>query len=150
MEICIQNMYSIARHPAIKVSRINTLTKMNPLTETKPHMITRSTTYIKNERIQFRKFTKSQYRINVNELVNAELYNRASIISGETILFLKNSYSPQQIRAFLLTVQPTNYQDGMYVKYNVTAPKKNNRGIDWNIEVGEVNYHISDNDIIGY
>jgi hypothetical protein len=111
---------------------------MNPLSEPSPKMSfikTPSATYTLNDRMKFRAFTKAQFKINVNELVNSELYNRASMISGDTIRVLKNSYTPQQMRAFLLIADSKQYQDGCYVKYHVTAPKKKNRGIDWDIKV---------------
>lgn len=150
-------MYSYKSHPALTVTRINI--KMNPLntnvnllTEPKPNMNiikTRSTTYKLNDRMKFRAFTKAQFKINVNELVNCELYNRASMISGDTIHDLKAHYTPQQMRAFLLIADPKQYQDGCYVKYDVVAPKKKNRGINWDVEVGDM-FQIIDNDIIDY
>ena len=124
-------MYSYKSHPALTVTRIN---KMNPLFEPKPRM-TCSITQSHNERLAFKQFMKAQFKINVNELVNSELYNRASIISGNTISSLKTNYTPQQMRAFLLIADPKNYQDGRYVKYDVVAPKKMNRGIDYTIGV---------------
>ena len=137
-------MYSYRSHPALKVTRVNV--KMATMFEPKPRM-TRSITQSHNERLAFKQFTKAQFKINVNELVNAELYNRASIISGDTIRSLKTNYTPQQMRAFLLIADSKNYQDGSFVKYDVVAPKKMNRGIDYTIEV-EDTFQIIDDDVV--
>ena len=81
------------------------------------------------ERQRFRKFTESLMLINVNELVNAELYNRVSLITSYSMKYLKANYTPQDMRAVLLKVCPDKYIDGRLVKGDCTAPYKQNRGI---------------------
>ena len=80
-------------------------------------------------RNDFNKFTQAQMMINVNELVNAELYNRVSLISCNSIKYLKQHHTPQEMRGVLLATYPYKYCDGKFVKDEVTAPRKENRGI---------------------
>lgn len=84
---------------------------------------------IAEERKRFRNFVATLDQINVNELVNAELYNRVSLITSHTIKHLKRNYTPQDMRAVLLKVAPNKYFDGNSVKGECTAPHKENRGI---------------------
>ena len=78
---------------------------------------------------RFRCFANSLMLINVNELVNAELYNRVSLITSYSVKHLKKNYTPQDMRAVLLQADPNKYIDGTPIKGSCTAPRKENRGI---------------------
>lgn len=82
-----------------------------------------------SSRQQFSRFVNSLMLINVNELVNAELYNRVSLITSYTIKHLKQNYTPQDMRAVLLKTDPNKYINGNAIKGSCTAPRKKNRGI---------------------
>ena len=86
-----------------------------------------------NNKWKFNEFTQDQYRINVNELVNAELYVRLSAMSAKSIDYLKKHYTPQEVRRILLGADPMKYTSGKFVTGECTAPRKENRGIDYNI-----------------
>ena len=77
----------------------------------------------------FSRFANSLMLINVNELVNAELYNRVSLITSYSIKHLKKNYTPQDMRAVLLQADPNKYIDGTAIKGSCTAARKKNRGI---------------------
>jgi hypothetical protein len=81
--------------------------------------------YITKEELSRKRFAKSLMRINVNELVNAELYNRVSLITSYSIKHLKKNYTPQDMRGVLLKAHPYNYA----IKSSCAAPRKKNRGI---------------------
>jgi len=93
------------RHPALKVTRI--------LVPKQVESTKRST-----------KNYKSSNRINVNELVNAELYTRVSHESGDSKKYLMQNYTPQQMRGILIQ-NSKNY----YAGNACLNPKKINRGI---------------------
>ena len=77
----------------------------------------------------FSRFANSLMLINVNELVNAELYNRVSLITTYSVKHLKKNYTPQDMRAVLLKADPNKYINGNAIKGSCTAPRKENRGI---------------------
>lgn len=67
-------------------------------------------------------------RTNVNELVNAELYAKVSVVTGKSIAYLKRNYTPQEMRAALL-LRYKEYYEGPLVTRGNTAPHEENRGI---------------------
>lgn len=83
-----------------------------------------------NNKWKFKQFTNGQYRINVNELVNAELYVHLSAMTPKSIDYLKKRYTPQEVRGILLGADPKKYTSGKFVTGECTAPRKENRGIE--------------------
>lgn len=67
-------------------------------------------------------------RLNVNALVNSELYAHVSTFSAKTVAYLKRTYTPQQMRGVLLQKKDIYYH-GPEINTSCGAPKKQNRGV---------------------
>lgn len=68
-------------------------------------------------------------RVNVNELVNAELYARVATGTVYTVAYLKRNYTPQEMRGVLLRNKRV-YYEGELVAKSCCAPKPENRGVE--------------------
>lgn len=67
--------------------------------------------------------------VNVNELVNAELYARVATGTVYTVAYLKRNYTPQEMRGVLLQNKRL-YYEGELVAKSCCAPKPENRGVE--------------------
>lgn len=68
-------------------------------------------------------------RVNVNELIKAELYARVAAGTIYSVAYLKKNYTPQEMRGVLLQNKRA-YYEGELVAKCCCAPKPENRGVE--------------------